>query len=205
MKTTPPMKTTPRINAAHCLRKRNLPFLLMMLGLLAGLAGCKTQRKATALPDEAQYLSAKVALTIPNKGGAITVNGTMKLVSGQCMQLSLLMPILRSEIARMEVQPNEVLVIDRMNKRYVQATDKQLKEILPKRANFEYLEKILFNAAKPDGKRELTGKELGFSSFREAKIVLSDFSDKEITITPTEVSSRYTKVELSKLLEMLAK
>ena len=88
-------------------------------------------------------MSSKVQLTIPNKGGTVTVNGTMKLVSGERMQLSFLMPILRSEIARLEITPNDVLVVDRMGKRYVQATRKELKDILPRKADFAYLEKVV--------------------------------------------------------------
>ena len=129
----------------------------------------------------------------------------MKLVSGERMQLSLLMPILRSEVARLEITPDDVLVVDRMGKRYVQATRKELKDILPRKADFAYLEKILFDAAKPGGKATLTGKELGIPSLEKGKIVLTDFSNKEISLTPTQVSSRYTKVEWTELLEMLAK
>ena len=154
---------------------------------------------------EPRYLSSKVQLTIPNKGGSITVNGTMKLVSGERMQLSFLMPIIRSEIARLEITPDDVLVIDRMGKRYVQASRKELKDILPKKADFAHLEKMLFDASKPRGKTSLTGKELGIPSLEKGKIVLSDFSNKEISLTPTQVSSRYAKVEWTELLEMLAK
>ena len=35
------------------------------------------------------------------------------------MQLSFLMPIIRTEVARMEVTPEEILLVDRMGKRYV--------------------------------------------------------------------------------------
>ena len=69
----------------------------------------------------------------------------------RAIQVSFLMPILRSEIARLEITPNDVLVVDRMGKRYVQATRKELKDILPRKADFAYLEKILFDAAKPGG------------------------------------------------------
>ena len=72
-------------------------------------------------------------------------------------------------------------------------------------ADFAHLEKILFDAAKPGGKATLTGKELGIPSLEKGKIVLTDFSNKEISLTPTQVSSRYTKVEWTELLEMLAK
>ena len=178
---------------------RMLP-LMLLLTLVVGLSGCKTSRKVTSSLGEPRFLSSKVQLTIPNKGGTITVNGTMKLVSGERMQLSLLMPILRSEVARLEITPDDVLVVDRMGKRYVQATRKELKDVLPKKADFAHLEKMLFEAAKPGGKASLTGKEL-----EKGKIVLTDFSDKEISLTPTQVSSRYTKVEWTELLEMLAK
>ena len=152
---------------------RMLP-LLLLLTLVVGLSGCKTSRKVTSSLGEPRFLSSKVQLTIPNKGGTITVNGTMKLVSGERMQLSLLLPILRSEVARLK-------------------------------ADFAHLEKMLFEAAKPGGKASLTGKELGIPSLEKGKIVLTDFSDKEISLTPTQVSSRYTKVEWTELLEMLAK
>ena len=183
---------------------RILP-LLLLLSLVVGLSGCKTSRKATSSLGESRCLSSKVQLTIPNKDGSITVNGTMKLVSGERMQLSFLMPIIRSEIARLEITPDDVLVIDRMGKRYVQASRKELKDILPKKADFAHLEKMLFDASKPGGKTSLTGKELGIPSLEKGKIVLSDFSSKELSLTPTQVSSRYAKVEWTELLEMLAK
>lgn len=195
------------MKALYCKYKavgRILP-LLLLLSLVVGLSGCKTSRKATSSLGESRYLSSKVQLTIPNKDGSITVNGTMKLVSGERMQLSFLMPIIRSEIARLEITPDDVLVIDRMGKRYVQASRKELKDILPKKADFAHLEKMLFDASKPGGKTSLTGKELGIPSLEKGKIILSDFSNKELSLTPTQVSSRYAKVEWTELLEMLAK
>lgn len=183
---------------------RLLPFLLF-LSLLVGLSGCKTSRKAASTAVEPRCLSSKVQLTLPGKGGSVTVNGTLKLVSGERMQLSFQMPILRSELARMEVTPDDVLLIDRMGKRYVQATRKELKGLLPRKATFANLEKMLFNAARPGGKNTLTGKELGLPSLEKGKIVLSGFSEKAIVLNPTQVSPRYTRVEWTELLEMLLK
>ena len=179
--------------------------LLLLLGLLVGLSGCKTPRKAVSSWGESRYLSSKVQLTIPNKGGSITVNGTMKLVSAERVQFSILMSIIRSEVARMEVTPDEILLVDRMGKRYVQASRKELKGILPRKADFAHLEKMLFEASKPGAKNYLTGKDLGIPSLEKGKIVLSDFSDKELSLKPTQLSSRYVKVEWTELLEMLMK
>lgn len=183
---------------------RMLPFLLL-LGLVVGLSGCKTTRKITTTLEEPRFLSSKVQLTIPYKGGSMTVNGTMKLVGGERIQLSFLMPIIRSEVARLEITPSEVLVIDRMGKRYVQASREELKDVLPKKADFTYLEKVLVNASKPGGKKSLSGSELGIPSLEKGRIVLTDFSEKELLLTPTQISSRYTKVEWTELLDMLVK
>ena len=179
--------------------------LVFMLFILCCLAGCKTTRKAetSKFPESTRYLSSKVRLTVPTKDAVFTVNGTMKLISGERMQLSFLMPIIRTEVARMEVTPEEILLVDRMGKRYVRATRKELKDVLPKKAYFVYLEKILFNASKPNGKKELSGKELGIPSLEKGRIELSGFSNNSFSLTPTELSSKYTQVELNEILEML--
>lgn len=180
---------------------RFLSFLLLMV---VALSGCKTTRHTgSSLSKEASYLSSKVQLTIPHKESVLTVNGTMKLKSGERMQISFLMPILRSEVARMEVTPDEILLVDRMGKRYVQTTRKELKNALPKKVNFEHLEKLLYAASRPNGKKVLTAEDLGIPSMKKGQIELSNFSNKEFSMSPTELSAKYKRVELSELLEML--
>ncbi|ADV42486.1 DUF4292 domain-containing protein [Bacteroides helcogenes] len=166
-------------------------------------AGCKTARQGSASSVASSYLSSKVQLTVPHKDAVLTVNGTMKLKSGERMQLSFLMPIIRTEVARMEVTPDDVLLVDRMGKRYVQVTRKELKDILPKKADFAHLEKLLYAASRPNGKKVLTGKELGIPSMEKGQIELYDFSDREVSISPTRLSAKYRKVEPEELLEML--
>lgn len=184
----------------------NSKTLLFMLFMLCCLAGCKTARKAekSKVPETAvRCLSSKVRLAVPTKDAVLTVNGTMRLVSNERMQLSFQMPILRTEVARMDVTPEEILLVDRMGKRYVRATRSELKDVLPRKADFARLEKLLFDAAKPGGKRSLSGKELGIPSLEKGRIELSDFSDTPFSLTPTELSARYTQVELHELLELL--
>ncbi|WP_276869084.1 DUF4292 domain-containing protein [Bacteroides heparinolyticus] len=178
---------------------RMLPLLLLAVALV----GCKTSRMAHMGVENTGYLSSKVQLTVPHKDAVLTVNGTMKLKEGERMQLSFLMPILRTEVARMEVTPDDILLVDRMGKRYVQATRKELKRILPKKADFARLEKLLYAASKPDGKKTLTGKELGIPSLAKGKLVFSDFSNKGFTMSPTQLSQKYREVAWEELLEML--
>ncbi|WP_294617756.1 DUF4292 domain-containing protein [uncultured Bacteroides sp.] len=185
--------------------KFNGKALVFICFVLCCLTGCKTTRKAetSGQLESTRCLSSKVRLTVPSKEAVFTVNGTMKLVSGERMQLSFQMPIIRTEVARMDVTPEEILLVDRMGKRYVRTTRKELKDVLPKKADFARLEKILFDASKPGGKRELSGKELGIPSLEKGRIELSGFSNEPFSLTPTELSSKYTRVELNEILEML--
>ena len=184
--------------------KRIAYFLLIAVVLV----GCKSSKRLTAtkVPEvtasEAaipSYLASRLQLTIPGKGGSMSVGGTMKMKSRERVQISLLMPILRTELARIEVTPTEVLFVDRMNKRFVRATKNELKEILSKNVEFSQLEKLLTDG----GKTELSGKDLGIPKLEKAKVQLYDFSTKELSITPTEVTSRYRQVSLEELMKML--
>ena len=183
--------------------KRIAYFLLIAVVLV----GCKSSKRLTAtkVPEvtasEAaipSYLASRLQLTIPGKGGSMSVGGTMKMKSRERVQISLLMPILRTELARIEVTPTEVLFVDRMNKRFVRATKNELKNV-----EFSQLEKLLTDASKPGGKTELSGKDLGIPKLEKAKVQLYDFSTKELSITPTEVTSRYRQVSLEELMKML--
>ena len=105
---------------------RNVFYLLLLVVMLAG---CKSTKNITSSVPVAEpcYLSSKLQLTIPSgSDGSITTGGTMKMKGGERVQLSILMPILRTEIARLEITPDEVLLIDRMNKRYVRASPERV-------------------------------------------------------------------------------
>jgi len=182
----------------------------LLLALAALLTGCKSSKRlavpGTGTSSETPvsvYLASVLQLTMDGKKGSMTVGGTMKMKTNERVQISLLMPILRTEVARVEVTPDEVLLVDRMNKRFVRATKAELKELLSKNVEFSRLEKILLEASLQGGKTELTGKDIGFPSLEKAKLLLYDFSTQAFAMTPTELTSAYTPVSLDELVKML--
>ena len=182
---------------------RRIAYILLIAVVLAG---CKSSKHLmTTVPEVTapSYLASKLQLTIPSKNGSMSVGGTMKMKSHERVQISLLMPIIRTEVARIEVTPSELLFVDRMNKRFVRATKSELKEILSKNVEFSQLEKLLTDASRPGGKTELSGKDLGIPKLEKAKVQLYEFSTKEVSITPTELTSRYRQVSLEELMKML--
>lgn len=166
-----------------------------------------TTAKSKALPNTpkataaVQYLTSKVRITFPNKG--ISLGGTMKMKSDERVQLSVFMPIFHNELMKAEITPNEVLVIDRMNKQYVKATRSELAQYLPKNSNFEQLTSLLEAASKPGGKNELTGEEIGFKSMKSAKVELYDFSSDTIQVEPSVISSKYKQVTIQEFMNTL--
>lgn len=176
----------------------------LLLVCLVSLSGCRSSRSASkGIDDQSEYLSSKVELTMPVKDALFSVDGTLKLHRGERIQLSFLMPILRSEVARMEVTPDEVLLVDRMGKRYVRASREELKVHLPRKYTYDRLEKLLFQAAKPNGKRSLKGSDLGLMKLEKAQITLLDFATSPLKMQPTTLSSRYRQVPLEELVGML--
>jgi len=183
---------------------RRFVYLLLVVVVLAGCMSSKRLATSETKAPVSGYLASKLQLTIPNKGGgSMSVGGTMKMKTHERVQVSLLMPILRTEVARIEITPDEVLLVDRMNRRFVRATKEELKGMLPKNAEFSRLEKILMDASLPGGKTELTGKDIGIPSLEKAKVQLYEFSTKEFSMTPTELTAKYRQVPLEELVKML--
>ena len=171
--------------------KRIIYLLLLVVVVLAGCKSSKhlatSETKTSTKAPTSSYLASKLQLTIPGKKGSMSVGGT----------------ILRTEVARIEVTPDEVLLVDRMNKRFVRATKAELKNVLSKNVEFSRLEKILMDASLPGGKTELTGKDIGIPSLEKAKVQLYEFSTQEFSITPTELTSKYNQIPLEELVKML--
>ncbi|KAA6351084.1 hypothetical protein EZS27_001510 [termite gut metagenome] len=180
---------------------RDISVLLLCVLLLGA---CKTPR-TTQIPSESapRYLSSKLQLTAPYQGEMITLTGTIKMECSERIQVSVLMPMFHTEVIRIDITPNEILFIDRINKRYVQASTADINVFLTRKVNFKKLEKLLLDASQPNAKTTITGEELGINSLKSAKLRLYDFSTDNITITPTKVSSQYTPIELNELLKLI--
>lgn len=173
---------------------------LLCLVLLTACKSSKTIVTDTDIPQ--QYLSSRLELTIPHGDATFTVNGTMKMKEGELVQLSLLMPLFRSEVARIEATPTYLLMVDRMNRRFVKANGYELRDYLPT-DSYQRLEKMIKQAASLDGQATLTGEELGIRQLAKARIELYDFSNEPFFIEPTTISARYRQVTIEEMLQLL--
>lgn len=146
---------------------------ILVLVMLSLVASCSSVKKATEAKvvdgmTETQYfdavlaqtnhwpaLTAKVALSLNWGGKSETkVNGTMRIKRDEVIQFSIA-PFLGIEVARAEFSPDGVLVIDRLNKRYVQVSFAELKSLVRIDWDFHLLQSLFLNELFLPGRGEL--------------------------------------------------
>ena len=109
-------------------------------------------------------LTAKMSLSLDWEGrGETKVSGTLRIKKGEVVQLSIA-PLLGIEVARAEISPNGILVIDRMNKRYVEVSFAEVKALAKADLDFHTLQALFLNELFLPGKDDLTPRDA--SSFR---------------------------------------
>ena len=157
---------------------RRLYHILGVLVLLVALASCsstKSLKKSHSIEgmSEVEYvenvikntnawnaLTAKMALTLDlgGKESATKVNGTLRVKKGEVIQMSIA-PFLGIEVARAEISPDGVLVIDRMNKRYVKVSFAEVKSLANADLDFSTLQALFLNELFLPGKEELVARD----------------------------------------------
>ncbi|MCL1937716.1 MAG: DUF4292 domain-containing protein [Candidatus Azobacteroides sp.] len=102
-------------------------------------------------------LSSSLKLTIMQFKGAknISVDAQLRIIRNEAIQLSLRIPLIGTEAAKILITPDRILIIDRLNKQYLY---EPLQDILSKASiDFDYysLEALLTNRLFIAGKKEL--------------------------------------------------
>ncbi len=78
-------------------------------------------------------------------GRDITVPGSLHMRKNQVIRIQLFIPILGSEVGRLEFTPEYVLVIDRIHKEYIKADYSQLDFLKDNGLNFYSLQSLFWN------------------------------------------------------------
>lgn len=105
-------------------------------------------------------LTAKMSLAVDLNGkGPTRVNGSLRMKRDEVIQISIT-PFLGIEVARAEISPQGVLVMDRMNKRYVQVSFSELKNLAKADLDFHTLQALFLNELFLPGKKNLTARDV---------------------------------------------
>ncbi|WP_181214167.1 DUF4292 domain-containing protein [Phocaeicola faecicola] len=123
--------------------------------MVGGLTGEAYLEKVIELSPEWQTLSGKVALQLDlGAKGNTKVNATMRLKKGELIRLSVA-PLLGIEVARLDITPEGLLAIERINKRYVQASFEEIRNSWQVDLSFNVLQSLFLNEIFFPGKLQL--------------------------------------------------
>ena len=128
-------------------------------GLVDGMTETEYVESVIAQAPSWPALTAKMTLTLNLDGKSETkVGGTLRIKKDEVIQMSIA-PFLGIEVARVELSPDGVLVIDRMNKRYVQVSFAELKSLANLDWDFHLLQALFLNELFLPGKGDLTSRD----------------------------------------------
>lgn len=112
-------------------------------------------RKNPAIPS----LSAKMRLTANINGKKMSVNANLKIQKDKLIRISIA-PILGIEVARIEIAPEQALVLDRINQRYLRIPLSDLTARVNHELNFHALQALFCHNLFLSGVQEVTLSEL---------------------------------------------
>ncbi|MDR0426981.1 MAG: DUF4292 domain-containing protein [Dysgonamonadaceae bacterium] len=169
-------------NKKHAIR------ILLSIGLLACFfTGCKTSKNAgieevtlekmskeirfnQILQSGMQYtkLSSNLRFTLAAKDKReISIEAQLRIIKNEAIQISFLAPVLRSEVIKLIVTPRQVILIDRMNKQYLQEDVQTFLNKLPVDFDYYNLEAILTNRIFITGKRDVLWDDYSYFDIQQ--------------------------------------
>lgn len=99
------------------------------------------------------------SVTIKLAGKDITVPGSLHMRKDKVIRLQLFVPILGTELGRLEFTPNHVLVVNRMAKEYVKGDYNKLDFLRDNGISFYSLQALFWNQLTVPGKTHVTATE----------------------------------------------
>ena len=200
--------------------------LYLLLLTVALLTACRSSKKATettsvtgpqtsVITEQTQdnsgaitaqtNMTAHVRVKLKYDGSNIGTSGTLRMRKGEVIQLALVDPILGiSEVGRMEIDPNSILLIDRYNKRYVVLTYDDLNRYSNRGIDYQTIENYFWQQATREDTDQLQFQfPLGRKTV-ELTLNLSGKNDKSDWEAHTVPSYKYDQVSAEELFKSLS-
>jgi len=93
----------------------------------------------------AQNIVGNMTFSLTYDDKDITAPGALSMRRDSIIRIQLFIPLLGTEVGRMDFTPNHVLIVDRMHKEYIQADYNQLSFLRENGLNFHTLQSLFWN------------------------------------------------------------
>lgn len=171
--------------------------------IMALLASCGTSRKATgedtgsavtfsaekhmasvkANHSDAKALTSRVKVKLTLNGEEMSTSGTLRMKRGEAIQISLVDPILGiAEVGKLEFTKDKVLIIDRINRRYLEEPYSKVDFLSKANISFGTLEALFWNEVFQPGSETVRSDKFSFNREADSTVDMV-FADKYLTYT----------------------
>lgn len=123
---------------------------------IGGLSGTEYMEKVIEWTPSRDNLTARARIEL-NVGSSspMSVNANMRVRRGEIIRFSVA-PILGIEVARIDITPDKIMAVDRMNKRYVELGFAEISSLLNTELDFNILQSLILNEIFIPGKDNLS-------------------------------------------------
>ncbi len=140
-----------------------------------------------------QNLTAKVKFTLDMNGKSVSTSGTLKMKKDDVIQISLVDPILGAmEVGKMEFTKTRVLIIDRINKQYVDVPYSDVAFLQKANIDFNTLQSLFWNEVFQPGKKDVVASDFVMTQTTDGNV--------ELAITDQLLKYNFTTIQSSGLL-----
>ena len=123
--------------------------------MVAGMTEDEYLEKVIELAPSWECVTGKVALTLDmGKKGKGSINATMRMKRDEAIQL-IVAPLLGIEVARLEISPDGILIIDRYNKKYINLDFTEISRLANTELDYNVLQCLFLNELFIPGKSRL--------------------------------------------------
>lgn len=156
--------------------------------------------------DSVSYLNytAKIKVNLNMGNKSVSTSGNLRMRWNDVIQISLVDPFLGvAEVGRLEFSKDNVLVVDRVNKQYMQETYSALSAIAKSELSYEYVQALFWSESQKPNNNNITYK-IPLKTPVTLNLQLSNVGHRESWDAHYEVSSKYNKVSAEMLFKALA-
>ena len=186
----------------------NIRTFIFVVTVAAVMSACKTTKYSESAPKKpvagaeitpkVTNVTAKLDVNVKTQKDDITVDGKLYMRYNEMIRITVV-PLGLMEAARLEFTPQEVLLIDRINKQYVKAKYEEVDFLKKNNIDFQTLQTCFWE--------EYTKKNISLdtgAALLNIKLNKID-NDASWDASMTSVSSRYKAVSVSELMGQLAR
>ena len=165
-------------------RIRDILFCMMLLAII--VTSCKSRQKivySTTPVEDKEYnelfkdvlsaaasyntFSSRLNMTVTTGTRSISSRASLRMIKDEAIQISI-QPLFGVEFFRFFIDTDTIVVLDRMNKRYVQESILSVKEQYPVGFDFYTLQSVLTNSPFVSGKKEADSTDYKLFKFAQS-------------------------------------